>query len=130
MLFNIPQFIDKEDKIVGPLTAKQLGWMGGAGTILLVLFGILDMAAFLIASVFVVGIFGALAFYRPNNQPLIVFIMSSIYFAVRPKMYIWKRLPEKPQPVKKITKKVENVSENKSLNKNRLEEISNLLDRN
>lgn len=130
MLFNIPQFIDKEDKIVGPLTAKQLGWMGGAGAILLVLFGILDMAAFLIASVFVVGIFGALAFYRPNNQPLITFIMSSVYFAINPKMYIWKRLPEKPQPAKKATAKIEPVSENKSLNKNRIEEISNLLDHN
>ena len=95
MQFNIPQFIDKEDKIVGPFTAKQLGWMAGAGTILLVLFNILDTAAFWLSALPVCGIFGALAFYRPNNQPLINFIFSSMSFVFRPKMYVWRRLPEK-----------------------------------
>ena len=37
MLFNVPQYIDVEDKIVGPLTGKQLLWMIGMGIMLLVL---------------------------------------------------------------------------------------------
>ncbi len=74
MLFNVPQFIDIEDKIVGPLTAKQLGWLAAAGIILFVLFNFLDTSAFVIACVIVGTIFGALAFYRPYNQSLINFI--------------------------------------------------------
>ena len=62
MQFNIPQFIDKEDKIVGPLTAKQLGWMFGGGAILLVLWNLLDMTAFILAAIVVGGIVGAFAF--------------------------------------------------------------------
>jgi len=37
MLFNVPQFIDIEDKIVGPLTAKQLGWLALGSVIALLL---------------------------------------------------------------------------------------------
>lgn len=129
MFFNIPQFIDKEDKIVGPLTAKQLGWMFGAGTVLLVLWSILDFSAFVIASVPVIGIFGAFAFYRPNNQPFIVFVMSSFSFAMKPKMYVWRRLPEKMILSKKTESKPENTKTNKNISGNKIEEISKLLDR-
>lgn len=127
MLFNIPQFIDKEDKIVGPFTAKQLGWMAGAGTVMLVLWALLDMTAFIIASIPVVGIFGAFAFYRPNNQPLIVFIGSSLKFLFRPKIYIWKRIPEKMIIPKKAPVKATDIMEKKNINSKKIEEISNLL---
>lgn len=95
MIFNVPQFIDIEDKIVGPLTAKQLGWLALGGVILLVCYALLDASAFAISAVIVITIFSALAFYRPYNQPLIKFIFSSLLFATRPKRYIWRRLPEK-----------------------------------
>ncbi len=127
MLFNIPQFIDKEDKLVGPLTAKQLGWMAAAGVLLLVLFNIFDTSAFILASIPVLGIFGALAFYRPNNQPLLNFIFSSLSFTFRPKMYIWRRLPEKIT-AKKSRGKVETVKEKRIVNESKIEEISRLLD--
>ncbi len=95
MLFNVPQYIDIEDKIAGPLTAKQLLWMFGMGAVLLVLWGILDKSVFFAAAIPVILIFAALAFYRPYNQPLIKFIFSGILFIFRPKVYIWKRTFEK-----------------------------------
>lgn len=128
MLFNIPQFIDKEDKIVGPLTAKQLGWMFGAGTVLLVLWNILDTSAFIVASVFVAGIFGALAFYQPNNQPLVSFIFSSVRFMLHPKMYVWRRIPEKITKSVKTQREADVAKENRVVNNDKIEEISRLLD--
>ncbi|PIR73277.1 MAG: hypothetical protein COU40_03425 [Candidatus Moranbacteria bacterium CG10_big_fil_rev_8_21_14_0_10_35_21] len=127
MLFNIPQFIDKEDKIVGPLTAKQLGWMFGGGTTLLVLWNILDMSAFIVASVFVAAIFGALAFYRPNGQPLIAFIFSAMRFLFRPKMYLWKRIPETAK-MKRTVKKDRGKKIEKSFSEKNAQEISKILD--
>src|SRR3989339_1632166 len=91
MLFNVPQFIDIEDKIVGPLTAKQLGWLGIAGVLLLIFWSTLVFSTFLPVAVITVGIFGALAFYRPYNQPLLNFLMSGVNFFLKPKMYVWKR---------------------------------------
>ena len=128
MLFNIPQFIDKEDKLVGPLTAKQLGWLAGAGVVMLVLFNVLDTSAFFLAAIPVLAIFGALAFYRPNNQPLLVFVLSSLSFVFRPKMYVWRRLPEKIAPPKKTKRSVEAVKEKRAVNEEKISEISKILD--
>jgi hypothetical protein len=92
MLFNIPQYIDVEDKIAGPFTAKQLLWMFGLGATLLVLWNILEKGAFFVAAIPVAVIFMAFAFYRPYSQPLIKFIGSAIVFVIKPKVYSWKRI--------------------------------------
>ena len=96
MLFNVPQFIDVEDKIAGPFTAKQLLWMFGMGAALLILWSVLEKAAFFVAAVPTVLLFLALAFYRPYKQPLIKFILHGFLFVFRPKLYVWKRIYEKP----------------------------------
>ena len=128
MLFNVPQFIDKEDKIVGPITAKQLGWFLAGGAILLVIKAFFDTTTVFIAAIPVIGLSLALAYYKPNGQPLIAFIIYSIAFFFKPKMFIWKRLPEKISPVKKAVKKVE-VKTRRTINEEKIKEIADLLDR-
>lgn len=91
MLFNVPQYIEIEDKIAGPLTAKQLMWMFGMGAVLLILWGILETGPFIMSAIPVALIFCALAFYKPHGQPLIKFIIWGMMFAFHPKTYIWKR---------------------------------------
>lgn len=128
MLFNVPQFINIEDKVVGPLTAKQLGWLAIAGVILFFLFNFLDTSAFIIALVIVGTIFGALAFYRPYNQPLINFIGSSISFVIRPRLYVWKRLGENGKKIKKTAVKSISTIKRKNLDSQKINEISKRLD--
>lgn len=128
MLFNIPQFIDKEDKIVGFLTAKQLGWLFGAGATLMVLWTFLDTTGLIIAAIPIIGIFGALAFYQPNGQPLISFALSSISFMFNPKIYIWRRISEKETAKKIEKKKIDIIQVQKGINTDRIEEISKILD--
>lgn len=91
MLFNVPQYIDVEDKVAGPLTAKQLLWMIGMGASLMILWNLFDKASFFVIAIPVTCAFVALAFYRPYGQPLIMFIGSAILFIVRPKVYVWSR---------------------------------------
>lgn len=91
MMFNVPQFIDVEDKIAGPLTAKQLLWMIGMTGVLLVIFFALDGAVMIIAAVPVVLLFVALAFYRPNGQPLAAYFGNAFLFLFRPKVMMWDR---------------------------------------
>jgi len=134
MQFNIPQFIDKEDKIVGPFTAKQLGWMFGGGAVLLVLWNMLDFSGFIMAAILTVGIFGTLAFWRPYNQSCISFIFSLFSFTTKPKFYLWKRVSAKNAfGVKKTTKKdfdkkMELKIVKKEISGKRIEEISKILD--
>lgn len=91
MMFNVPQFIDIEDKIAGPLTWRQLLWMIGLGAILLVLFNVLEKGAFYVVAIPTAVLFAALAFYRPNNQPLILYVAYSFMFLFRPKIAVWER---------------------------------------
>lgn len=128
MLFNVPQFIDIEDKIVGPLTAKQLGWIALGGVIILVLFNYLDNEALILAAIIVAIVFGSLAFYRPYNQPLIKFIFSSIIFIFRPKVYIWKRFSDSIKKAVKAQKKETPFPEKKK-NYKRIEDISGIVDK-
>lgn len=129
MLFNVPQFIDIEDKIVGPLTAKQMGWLAMGGVVALVCYSLLDQSAFWLSAIIIAVIFGALAFYRPYNQPLIKFILSSISFVTRPKIYIWKRVSEKT--AKSSAKKQTAVLkiDKKNVDSRKIEDVSKMLDR-
>lgn len=97
MMFSVPQFIDVEDKIAGPLTWRQLLWMLGMGVVILIIYNTLSQTAFYIVAVPVIFLFAALAFYRPYNQPLIVYIGHAIVFLFRPKVSVWER----PSVVKK-----------------------------
>ena len=132
MQFNVPQFIDVEDKIVGPLTAKQLGWIAVGGVLFLIFWGTLDTATFIFAAIIDAAVFGALAFYKPYNQPLIKFIMSSFHFVSKPKVYVWKRDYDSMGTMKKKTvgKKEEPIIKKKTLNEERIREISKMLDEN
>lgn len=91
MLIDVPQNIDVEDKIVGPLTAKQMGWMGALGVILIILWNMVPKAVFFILGIPATLLFVALAFYRPYGQPLGSFIIFGIMYFFRPKIYFWKR---------------------------------------
>lgn len=91
MMSNVPQFIDVEDKIAGPLTWRQLLWMIGMGAVVLLVFAFLDGPLVFVVSVPVVLLFVALAFYRPNGQPLVQFIFSAISFLFQPKVMMWDR---------------------------------------
>ena len=130
-LFNVPQFIDIEDKIVGPLTAKQLGWSAIGFFILLISWFFLDFSAFIFIAVVVGGIFGALAFYKPNGQPFIVFATSAFSFFFKPRIYVWRRIPEKIQkaakPIQKKNAIINVVPKKEDFNKN-IKDLSHLLD--
>lgn len=91
MRFQIPQFIDVEDKIFGPFTLKQFIYLAGGaavGVIGVVLFGV--FFGLLITSPIIV-LSAALAFYKVNNRPFINFLESAFKYSTQKKLYIWKK---------------------------------------
>jgi len=129
MLFNVPQFINVEDKIVGPFTGKQLLWLAGLGAVLLVLWNTLEKAVFIIAAIPISLIFLAFTFYRPYNQSLIKFVSAGIMFLFRPKTYVWERktLKVKVLPVKK-NKQDSEINKNKVITSEEIKELAGILD--
>ncbi|KKR21837.1 MAG: hypothetical protein UT50_C0003G0018 [Candidatus Moranbacteria bacterium GW2011_GWA2_39_41] len=127
-MFNVPQFIDIEDKIVGPLTAKQLGWFAIEGVILLLAWGILDTSLFIFIAIILTLIFGALAFFKPHGQPLIIFLLSAVSFFTKPKMYIWRRVADTRHIAKPTQPQISATVARKELSSQKIEDISKLLE--
>jgi len=95
MQFQVPQFIEVEDKIFGPLTFKQFLYLLGGGGISFVIWKSLPifLAVLLIAPI--VGLSLALAFYKNNNRPFIGMLESMFKYSVGGKLYVWKKEPKK-----------------------------------
>lgn len=91
MMYNVPQFIDVEDKIAGPLTWKQLLWMIAMGMFILLIFFVFDGAIVIMLSVPVIIFFALLAFYRPSGLSFISYLSNVFFFLFRPKIMMWDR---------------------------------------
>lgn len=108
MNFNVPQFIDVEDKIAFQMTAKQLGWYAIGGIILFFLWRVMpNKVAFLGVAAIVVIISSAFAFLKPAGMTLSGFFMSGFGFLVKPKVMIWQRRTTEEIVEKKEKKKSE-----------------------
>ncbi|MFC1608813.1 PrgI family protein [Patescibacteria group bacterium] len=129
MIFNVPQFIDVEDKIVGPLGWRHLFWIFGLGAVLLVLWNILEQQVFYIVAIPIAGVFMAFAFVRPYGQPLTKFVWSVFGFVFRPKVYMWRR-EEVLRKKKAVQKKVDEgpSTEKEELSSEELDELVDLLE--
>lgn len=128
MLINVPQYIDVEDKIAGPLTAKQLGWLIALGVILLILWNVVPMPVFFIIGIPLSILLVAFAFYKPYGQPLGSFVIFGVMYFFRPKVYVWKRTP---QQVAKAVQKVQtntNQTVEKHISSESLRDLAQLLD--
>lgn len=128
MLINVPQYIDIEDKVVGPLTAKQLGWLIAMGVILIVMWNMLSGPVFFLIGIPVALIFLALAFFKPYGVPLGNFIIFGIMYFFRPKIYFWKRTPKKEVHLAQKKKEIASVSVKKELSPEELRELARLVD--
>ena len=81
MQYQVPQFIELEDKIVGPLTIKQFGYIAGAGAICFIFFFTLRFGFALFLSAPVGSLALALAFGKVKGVAMPRYLMSMIAFA-------------------------------------------------
>lgn len=89
--FQIPQFIEEEAKIVGPLTIKQFAYVAVAAGLSFALFYVFTFILWLLVSLILVGAAVALAFVKVNGQSLPEIIVSGFSFLWKPKRYVWQR---------------------------------------
>lgn len=93
MRFQVPQFIDVEDKIFGPLTLKQFIYLVGGAGLAYITYALIGNL--LISIVFILPIIAfalALAFYKINNKPFIGVIEAAFNYFTGNKLYIWKKI--------------------------------------
>lgn len=122
MQYQVPQFIEIEDKIFGPLTFKQFLYVGGGAAMGFILWVLLPKIFAIIFGAPIVGFFMAAAFYKVNGRPFLIFIEGVIRYAFSPKLYKWKKTEKKIEKNEEV--KTSNQIALPKLSKSKLREIS------
>ncbi len=100
MRYQVPQFIEIEDKIFGPLTLKQFIYLAGGGGLCLVFFTFLPLWLTVLLAIPVLAFAAGLAFYEVNGRPLIVALEHATSYFLGSKLYLWKQRSQAPTPAK------------------------------
>ncbi|OGY81353.1 MAG: hypothetical protein A3F54_00990 [Candidatus Kerfeldbacteria bacterium RIFCSPHIGHO2_12_FULL_48_17] len=91
MQFVVPQYIDIESKIIGPISTRQFILVVVLGVIGFLLFRLAPMWMFIVGLPLNVGIFGTFAFLKVNGQPFHVFALSVAQTLKRPGLRVWNQ---------------------------------------
>jgi len=111
MRFTVPQFIEHEAKIVGPLTFRQFIFIGVAGAVGFILYFTVPFPVFLIACFILGGGAIALAFLKIGGKPLPAVLGNFLKFNLSPKIYIWRKAEAPIKVFKKEEVKKEETEE-------------------
>lgn len=103
MQFKVPQFIDIEDKVFGPLTFKQFAYLAGGAGFGYLAFRFLPTILALIVAPAIVAFALALAFLKYNEKPFIHVVESFVKFYSRSRLYLWHKQIPSTVPMKKST---------------------------
>ncbi len=89
--FQVPQFIDVEDRILGPITMRQFFIMLiPFGTGILTYFVLRPFAAIIITIPVLIGA-AVFAFYKPYGMSFSRFFSAFLAYQLKPRMYMWRR---------------------------------------
>lgn len=105
MQYQVPQFIDTEDKIAGPFTIRQFIYLCATAGAVFLLYFVFKSFIFIVFALVVGGAGLSLAFLKFNGQPLSKLSVLAFSFAWSPQLYLWQ--PERPQ----LPKTVETMTE-------------------
>lgn len=91
MRFEVPQFIEIEDKIFGPFTWRQFVYLMGGVGIAVVLFITTNIIIFMLIGLPIGSLAILLAFYPVNNRPFSIFLESAVTYFQSSKLYLWRK---------------------------------------
>ena len=98
MEYQVPQFIEVEDKIVGPLTLRQFIYLAGGAGLCVIFFLYLPLWLAFPLIALVAAFAGALAFYKINGKPFIEIIEAGFNFMTGSKLFLWHHEDPKIAP--------------------------------
>jgi len=106
MQFQVPQFIEVEDTIFGPLTFRQFLYLAGGAGLAFIFYVYLPiyLAIFPIAGIVALAV--SLAFYKYNGRNFIYLVESATKFFVSGKLYLWRKTPPEKTKEAEMVRKV------------------------
>jgi len=128
--FTVPQFIDVEDKIIGPITARQFIIFLIAAIIIGISYRLFDSALFSTIGIITFLLAVVFGFLKVNGRPFHFFLLNLIQTWRRPNIRVWNNRLAKVVDSEKIpTLKFDSTKSAKEYyEKSRLAELSLVVD--
>jgi len=131
MQYYVPQFIESESKIIGPLSLKQFFLIASPLVFVVVLYFIFkNIFIVLLVGLLLVGGGVAFAFLKFQGQDLVSIFSYGISYFLNPKQYTWLKRGEEEvslKEIEKIIEKKEKVMPQKRAEESRLKKIAWML---
>lgn len=90
MRYQVPQFIEVEDKIFGPLSFRQFAYLAGAAGFCVIVYNFFGLFLAILAGGPFVLLAVLLAFYKVNNRPFSETLRAMLSYAAARKLYLWE----------------------------------------
>lgn len=130
--FTVPQFIDVEDKIIGPITTRQFIIMLGAFMLIVLCYKLMRFWVFVVSGFSIFGIAGMFAFMKVNGMPFHFFVLNFIQTTKRPSKRVWNnRLGYvfiKDEEIKDVRGEISIPTKRTPVTSSRLTELSLIVD--
>lgn len=126
--FSVPQFIDREMQLLGPLTVRQTVIFGVIAAILFALYFVINTYLLVPVGAVLIAFGLILAFLKINGRPLSAFLFSYLGYFINPKRYIWSKGKNKVKTIqpKKVQEK-ERVPQVRKINQKEIENLADIL---
>lgn len=127
--FLVPQFIDVEPKILGPLTLRQF-IIAVIGIVFAVIsYKFADLALFVVELIIIATLVILFAFIKINGQPFHFFLLNIFCVLVGSNIRIWTKNTDIVHAVEMAdSKKEDQVIQKEEIKSQKLSELSLLLD--
>ncbi len=127
--FTVPQFIDVEDKILGPITTRQFVIILSGSLILFIIFKFFSLLYLLTVGGFVFINMILFAFFKVAGRPFHFFVLNFIQTLMKPSLRVWQNLSRSVVQHEVMEHKIETKRVKKrQYNSSRLAELSLIVD--
>jgi len=89
--FVVPQFIDVEDKVLGPIAVRQFIIILVGSGILFLEYKLADFTLFIFEAIITIMIVIAIAFIKINGRPVHYFLLNFLQTMKRPRLKVWDK---------------------------------------
>lgn len=129
--FTVPQFIDVEGKIIGPITTRQFLIFLGAAVVIAISYRLFDFTLFLLIAITVAIIAIVFAFVKVNGRPFHFFVLNLVQTIGRPHTRVWHKAADREQNIVEaapLATKAEPASQKEYYKKSKLAELALVVD--
>lgn len=132
MVYQVPQFIKEETKLMGLITFTQLWILLSFGGLIILLFLVLKLWFWIILLMILAPTCAFLTFGKIHSVPVYTLAMAAIRHFWLPKFYLWKKEKTSLKTTEYISQKPKDtikIQAKKQLDKKTLKQLTDILDK-